>query len=133
MRSNIVIVQERKDMWFSGSLDFNGVTSMGTTKEEARKNIELVLIDMLLHKEINIADANNYDDAVYVKSLYDKKMKYVLSDIDLKDYIGIESPEKSVRTNVSIKKGYKVLAKAKGIKISDVLNRALSRELDVTF
>ena len=133
MRSNIVIVQEREDMWFSGSLDFDGVTSMGNTKEEARENIELILIDMLLHKEINMSEAKNTDDEKYIKSIYDKKMKYVLSDIDLKDYIGIDSPEKSVRTNVSIKKGYKVLAKAKGIRISDVLNKALSKELKVTF
>ena len=133
MRTNIVLIQEKENMWFSGSLDFSGITSMGNTKEEARKNLELVISDMLLHKELSLDKINTVDEETYVKNLYEKDIKFLLSDIDVDDFLFIKDASKSERTNVSIKHGYKVLAKKRNINISQFINEKLSEKLEVKF
>ena len=135
MRTPIVLLKEKNDLWFAGSLQFNQVTSMGKTKEEARRNLELVIADMLLHKELDI-NSKAIDEEKYIKEIYDKsfsEIKAILSDIDIKDYLNIQKPHESVRTNISIKRGYKVLAKEKGINISELVNKTLSKKLGVKF
>ncbi|MCK5867416.1 MAG: hypothetical protein KAG14_03375, partial [Mycoplasmataceae bacterium] len=126
-------VQEKENMWFSGSLDFDGITSMGSTKEEARKNLELVISDMLLHKELSLDKVNTVDEETYIKNLYEKDIKFLLSDIDINDFLFIKDASKAERTNVSIKHGYKVLAKKHNINISQFINEKLSEKLEVKF
>ena len=135
MRTLIVLVQEKKNLWFAGSLQFDGVTSMGKTKEEARKNLEYVIGDMLMHGELYI-NSKELNEDKYIKEIYGKsfsEIKAILSDIDIKEYLNIKDPSTSVRTNISIKKGYKVLAKERKINISEFVNKALSKKLGVEF
>lgn len=138
-----IIFTKEKTGWAAFCMHYPGIVSQGDTLEEAKMNIKNTFFDILAHGELenfeNKKSQKSFDDPYeFIKEIYgDDFDKYVfmtvLYDLDLKDYLQIDDANKSERTNVSIKKGYKILAKMNGINISDFLNKSLSKELGVKF
>lgn len=134
-----VLIKE-KEGWLAFSLTHKGIHTEGKTAFEAKDKFKELFFDLLTHEEIEDFQKlqDNIDPFKFVKEMYGKDydkevLMVMLAELDLKDYLNITDASKSERTNVSIKKGYKVIAKMRGINISDFLNKALSKELNVKY
>ena len=137
-----VVNMKLKDGRFMSSLYGKGsIFAIGKDFNESSDYLESMLSEIILmnakgegvfeHKDIS----PEYVDMNKVIKDYEKDADGTMfvSVIKIDEKVLLSDVLKTERTNVSIKKAYKIIAKKKGINISEFVNQKLKKELKVSF
>ena len=129
MEFKAIFWKEKK--WILGKvLGFEGALAQTKTLEETKEVLEDIIIDFIHVKIKNgnsIKQEVTFDDLVKITEKYKNKNSIV-------GFISVDSkkvdPEffRKERTNLSVIKGYKQMAKNKGVNLSKFLNKSLEKK-----